>query len=40
MILHPNFVHIYFFKKFNEKVGLNTLLTSQFETYLMPTLLY
>lgn len=39
MILYPNFVHIYFFKIFNEKLGLNTLLTSQFQIYLMPTLL-
>ncbi len=29
MILDPNFVHIYFLTKKNEKVALNTLLTSQ-----------
>jgi len=30
--------YIYIFIKFsNEKVGLNTILTSQFQTYLFPT---
>jgi hypothetical protein len=32
-----NFIHVYFIKFSNEKVGLNTLLTNQFQTYLFFT---
>jgi hypothetical protein len=32
-----NFIHVYFIIIFNEKVGLNTILTNQFQTYLFPT---
>jgi hypothetical protein len=32
-----NFIDVYFIKFSNEKVGLNTILTSQFQTYLFPT---
>ncbi len=32
-----NFIHVYFIKFSNEKVGLNTILTNQFQTYLFPT---
>jgi hypothetical protein len=32
-----NFIHIYFIEFSNEKVGLNTILTSQFQTYLFLT---
>jgi hypothetical protein len=32
-----NFIHVYFIKFSNEKVGLNTILISQFQTYLFPT---
>ncbi len=32
-----NFIHIYFINFSNEKVGLNTILTSQFQTYLFLT---
>jgi hypothetical protein len=32
-----NFIHIYFIKIFNKKVGLNTILTNQFQTYLFLT---
>ncbi len=35
--LSYNFIHIYFTKFYIEKVGLNTILTSQFQTYLFPT---
>jgi hypothetical protein len=37
MILCYNFIHVYFIKFSNEKVGLNTILTSQFQTYLFST---
>jgi hypothetical protein len=30
-------LHTYFIKFSNEKVGLNTILTNQFQTYLFPT---
>ncbi len=32
-----NFIHAYFIKFSIEKIGLNTILTSQFQTYLFPT---
>jgi hypothetical protein len=32
-----NFIHVYFIKNCNEKIGLNTILTSQFQTYLFLT---
>jgi hypothetical protein len=32
-----NFIYVYFIKFLNEKIGLNTILTSQFQTYLFPT---
>ncbi len=32
-----NFIHVYFIKFSNEKVGLNTMLISQIQTYLFPT---
>jgi len=32
-----SFIHVYFIKVFNEKIGLNTILTNQFQTYLFPT---
>jgi hypothetical protein len=32
-----NFIHIYCIKFSNEKIGLNTILTSQFQTYLFLT---
>jgi hypothetical protein len=32
-----NFIHVYFSKFSNKKVGLNTILNSQFQTYLFPT---
>jgi len=32
-----NFIHVYFIKFSNEKAGLNTILTNQFQTYLFPT---
>ncbi len=32
-----NFIHVYFIKFFNEKVGLNTILTNQLQTYLFLT---
>jgi len=32
-----NFIHVYFIKFSIEKIGLNTILTSQFQTYLFPT---
>jgi hypothetical protein len=35
--LYYNFIHVYFIKFSNEKVGLNTILTSQFQTYLFFT---
>jgi hypothetical protein len=31
-----NCIYVYFVKCFNEKVGLNTILTRQFQTYLFP----
>jgi hypothetical protein len=35
--LYYNFTHVYFIKFSDEKVGLNTILTNQFQTYLFPT---
>jgi hypothetical protein len=35
-----NFIHVYFIKVFDEKVGLNTILTNQFQMYLFLTLLF
>ncbi len=32
-----NFIHVYFIKISNEKLGLNTILTNQFQTYLFLT---
>jgi hypothetical protein len=32
-----NFIHVYFIKFFNEQVGLNTILTNQFQMYLLLT---
>jgi hypothetical protein len=32
-----NFINVYFIKFFNEKVGLNTILTNQFQIYLFST---
>ncbi len=37
MFLCYNFIHVYFIKFSTEKVGLNTILTGQFQTYLFPT---
>jgi len=34
-----NFIHVYFIKFSNGKVGLNITFTSQFQTYLFPTLI-
>jgi hypothetical protein len=34
-----NFIRVYFINFFDEKVGLNTILTSQFQMYLFPTLI-
>jgi hypothetical protein len=36
MIFMYIYIHVYFIKFSNEKVGLNTILTSQFQTYLFP----
>jgi hypothetical protein len=35
--LFYNFIHVYFIKFYNEKVGSNTILTNQFQTYLFTT---
>jgi len=32
-----NFIHVYFIKVSNKNVGLNTILTNWFQTYLFPT---
>jgi hypothetical protein len=34
VIFMYTYIHVYFIKISNEKVGLNTILTNQFQTYL------
>jgi hypothetical protein len=35
-----NFIHVHFIKVFDEKMGLNTILTNQFQMYLFLILLF